>query len=79
MALVSQAVANTLDAEVQKTYELRFEEISGDKKEEVMLREFRELIHNNNKSYFRKLQKSYSKDLSKLQTLLTLAKEHHLI
>lgn len=79
MTLVAQAIQNTLDAEMQKTYELRFEEISGDKKEEVMLREFRELIHNNNKLYFRKLQKNYSKDLSKLQTLLSLAKQHHLI
>ncbi len=79
MTLVAQAVANTLDPEIQKTYELRFEEISADKKEEVILREFRELIRNNNKSYFRKLQKSYTKDLGKLQALLTLAKQHHLI
>ncbi len=79
MTLVARAIQNTLDAEMQKTYELRFEEISGDKKEEVMLREFRELIHNNNKLYFRKLQKNYSKDLGKLQTLLSLAKQHHLI
>ena len=79
MNIVSQALSDTLDAELKKTYELRFEEISVDKKEEVLLREFRELIRNNNKSYFRKLQKKYSKDLSKLQALLSLAKDHHLI
>ena len=79
MSLIAQALAGTLESEKEKAYGLRFEELSNGKTEEVLHRELRELIRNTNQTYFRKLQKLYAKDINKLKSLLTLAREHHLI
>jgi len=79
MSIIAQALAGTLESEKEKAYGLRFEELSNGKTEEVLHRELRELIRNTNQTYFRKLQKLYAKDINKLKSLLTLAREHHLI
>ncbi len=79
MNSVKQAVFGTLESEVEKAYSLRFEEFSQDKTEETLVHELMELIRGTNQTYFRKLQKIYSSDISKLKTLLTLARENHLI
>lgn len=79
MTTIAEALAGSLESDREKAYALRFEELSHGKTEEVMLREFRELIRNTNQTYFRKLQKLYSHDISKLKSLLTRAQEHHLI
>jgi DNA primase len=79
MSIIAQALAGTIESEKEKAYGLRFEELSNCKTEEVLHRELRELIRNTNQTYFRKLQKLYAKDINKLKSLLTLAREHHLI
>jgi uncharacterized protein (DUF1810 family) len=79
MSLIAQVLAGSLESEKEKAYALRFEELSQWKTAEVLHRELRELIKNTNQTYFRKLQKLYAKDITKLKSLLTLAREHHLI
>jgi hypothetical protein len=79
MSLIAQALSGSLENEKEKSYALRFEELTQGKTEEVMKKELRELIRNTNQTFFRKLQKLYSRDIEKLKNLLTLAREHHLI
>lgn len=79
MSLIAQALTGTIESEKEKAYGLRFEELAHGKTDEVMIRELRELIRNTNQNYFRKLQKLYAHDITKLKSLLTLAREHHLI
>ncbi len=68
-----------MDAQTLRTYELRFETLTENKKEETVLQEFHDLIKNIDKSIFRKLQKDYAHDIQKLNTLLIKAKEKSLI
>jgi hypothetical protein len=79
MAHITAFIAGTIDPEALKGHELRFEELSHGKSDEKLLSEFRELIRGINQSNFRTLQKKYSHDIQKLQTLLTTAREHKLI
>lgn len=79
MSEITALIAGTLDSDVMKSHELRFEEISHGKTMEKLFREFRELIWGINQTTFRKLQKKYSNDLPQLQELLKLAREHKLI
>lgn len=77
--IISRYLNWDLDGEEIKHYELRYEILSNWKTQEVLMREFEELITSLNKSHFRKLQKEYSQDLPKLQTLLQLGRTHSLI
>jgi protease II len=79
MSQVASLIAWTLDPEVVKAHELRFEELSHGKTMEKLFKEFRELIHWINQSTFRRLQKEYSHDLAQLQELIKTAREHRLI
>jgi len=79
MTHITAFMAGTIDPEMIKGHELRFEELSHGKTDEKLLSEFRELIRGVNHTSFRKLQKKYAHDIQKLQTLLTTAREHKLI
>ena len=79
MQQITALLAGTLENEVIKSHELRFEELSHGKTTEKLFIEFNELIWGINQTTFRKLQKKYSSDLPKLQELLKLAREHKLI
>jgi len=79
MSQVARLIAWTLDPETIKAHELRFEELSSGKNIDKLFQEFRELIRGINQTTFRKLQKEYAHDLSKLQELIKIAREHHLI
>lgn len=76
---VASLIAGTFDPEMVKAHELRFEELSHGKTMDKIFQEFRELIRGINQSTFRKLQKEYSSDLPRLQELIKMAREHHLI
>ncbi len=76
---LQQCLEGTLDTEMLRMYELRFETFTENKKPETMLQELIELIKNTDKAIFRKLQKEYAHDIQKLQTLLVKAKEKWLI
>ena len=76
---LQQCIEGTMDAEMLRMYELRFETLTENKKPETMLQELSELIKNTDKAIFRKLQKEYAHDIQKLQTLLMKAKEKSLI
>ena len=76
---IAALLAGTLDSDIIKSHELRFEELSLGKTTEKLFLEFRELIWGINQTNFRKLQKKYATDLPKLQELLKLAREHKLI
>ena len=79
MSQVTQLIAGTLDTETIKSHELRFEELSHGKSMDVLFRELREIIRGINQTTFRKLQKEYAHDLPKLQTLIHVARDNHLI
>lgn len=79
MSHIAALIAGTLDADIIKSHELRFEELSHGKTTEKLFTELRELIRGINQNTFRKLQKKYSHDLPKLQELLRIAREHKLI
>lgn len=76
---LQHCLEGTMDAEMLRMYELRFETLTENKKSETILQEFSELIRNTDKAIFRKLQKEYAHDIQKLQTLLITAKEKSLI
>lgn len=79
MSQVSSLIAWTLDPEIIKAHELRFEEISHGKTMEKLFQELREIIRGVNQSTFRKLQKEYAHNLPQLQELIKTAREHRLI
>jgi len=78
-SLLKQCVEGVLDSESLRTYELRFETLTENKKTEIIMQEFLQLIHNIDKFVFRKLQKEYAHDIQKLNHLLIKAKEKSLI
>ena len=79
MSQVASLIAWTLDSEIIKAHELRFEEISHGKTMEKLFRELREIIRWINQTTFRKLQKEYSHDLPQLQELIKIARDNRLI
>lgn len=79
MSQVSSLIAWTLDSEVIKAHELRFEEISHGKTVEKLFQELREIIRWVNQSTFRKLQKEYAHNLPQLQELIKIARDNRLI
>lgn len=79
MSQVSSLIAWTLDSEVIKAHELRFEEISHGKTMEKLFQELREIIRWVNQSTFRKLQKEYAHNLPQLQELIKIARDNRLI
>lgn len=79
LALVRMVLNGTLEADSYKAYELRYEELSEQKKPEILEWKLREIINNINHTTFRKLQKKYASDIQKLQHLLIKAKQHRLI
>lgn len=79
MSQITAFLAGTLENEVIKSHELRYEELSSGKTSDKLFIELRELIRGINQTHFRKLQKQYATDLPKLQELLNLAREHKLI
>jgi hypothetical protein len=78
-SLLKQCVEGVLDSESLRMYELRFETLTENKKPEIIMQEFLQLIHNIDKFVFRKLQKEYAHDIQKLSHLLIKAKEKSLI
>ena len=79
LSLVRMILDGALETDAYKAHELRYEELSQEKKPEILEWEFREIINNINQNTFRKLQKKYAGDIQKLQDLLIKAKQHRLI
>ncbi|MBP7823054.1 DNA primase [Candidatus Gracilibacteria bacterium] len=79
LSLVRMVLDGALESDIYKAHELRYEELSQEKKPEILEGELREIINNINQNTFRKLQKKYAGDIQKLQNLLIKAKQHRLI
>ncbi len=79
LSLVRMVLDGALESDIYKAHELRYEELSQEKKPEILEWELREIINNINQNTFRKLQKKYAGDIQKLQNLLIKAKQHRLI
>lgn len=79
LSLVRMVLDGALESDIYKAHELRYEELSQEKKPEILEWELREIINNINQNTFRKLQKKYTGDIQKLQDLLIKAKQHRLI